>query len=87
MRSSGVQQLEGNDFLTLRTAHALEPAMAVIGAPDHNDAGVAIELLAAADKLRRQSGQGHARGKSAPGSETWTTTSPHPAVRRAPRTG
>jgi predicted ATPase/class 3 adenylate cyclase len=41
------------------TAHALESAAVVIGAPGHGDAGVAIELLAAADQLRRQSGQGH----------------------------
>jgi len=39
-------------------AHALEAAAVVIGAPGHGDAGVAIELLAAADQLRRQSGQG-----------------------------
>jgi len=41
------------------TAHALEAAAVVIGAPGHGDASVAIELLAAADELRRQSGQGH----------------------------
>ncbi len=39
-------------------AHALETAAVVIGAPGHGDAGVAVELLAAADQLRRQSGQG-----------------------------
>jgi predicted ATPase/class 3 adenylate cyclase len=39
-------------------AHALEAAAVVIGAPGHGDAGVALELLAAADQLRRQSGQG-----------------------------
>jgi hypothetical protein len=37
-------------------AHALEAAAVVIGAPGHGDAGLAIELLAAADQLRRQSG-------------------------------
>jgi len=37
-------------------AHALEAAAVVIGAPGHGDAGVAVELLAAADQLRRQSG-------------------------------
>jgi predicted ATPase/class 3 adenylate cyclase len=41
------------------TAHALESAAVVIRAPGREDVGVAIELLAAADKLRRQSGQGH----------------------------
>jgi hypothetical protein len=41
------------------TAHALEAAAVVIGAAGHGDVGVAIELLAAADELRRQSGQGH----------------------------
>jgi predicted ATPase/class 3 adenylate cyclase len=41
------------------TAHALEAAAVVIGAAGHGDADVSIELLAAADELRRQSGQGH----------------------------
>jgi hypothetical protein len=41
------------------TAHALESAAVVIGAPGPGNTRVAIELLAAADKLRRQSGQGH----------------------------
>jgi predicted ATPase/DNA-binding XRE family transcriptional regulator len=41
------------------TAHALESAAVVIAAPGHGDAGLAVELLAAADQLRRQSGQGH----------------------------
>jgi hypothetical protein len=41
------------------TAHALEAAAVVIGAAGHGDTGVPIELLAAADELRRQSGQGH----------------------------
>jgi len=41
------------------TAHALESAAVVIGGPGHGDPGVAVELLAAADELRRQSGQGH----------------------------
>lgn len=39
-------------------AHALEAAAVVIGARGHGDAGVAIELLAAADQLRHDSGQG-----------------------------
>jgi predicted ATPase/class 3 adenylate cyclase len=39
-------------------AHALEAAAVVIAVPGHGDAGPAIELLAAADQLRRQSGQG-----------------------------
>ena len=41
------------------TAHALESAAVVIGAPGRGDRGVAVELLAAADQLRRQSAQGH----------------------------
>jgi predicted ATPase/class 3 adenylate cyclase len=41
------------------TAHALEAAAIVIAAAGHADAGVPNELLAAADELRRQSGQGH----------------------------
>jgi predicted ATPase/class 3 adenylate cyclase len=41
------------------TAHTLESAAVVIGAPGPGDTRVAIELLAAAEKLRRQSGQGH----------------------------
>lgn len=41
------------------TAHALEAAAVVIRAAGHGDVGVPIELLAAADELRRQSGQGH----------------------------
>jgi predicted ATPase/class 3 adenylate cyclase len=41
------------------TAHALEAAAVVIGAAGDEDADVAMELLAAADQLRRQSGQGH----------------------------
>jgi hypothetical protein len=40
------------------TAHALEAAAVVIGA-GHEDAGLAVELLAAADDLRRRTGQGH----------------------------
>jgi predicted ATPase/class 3 adenylate cyclase len=41
------------------TAHALETAAVVIATAGHDDVGSAIELLTAADKLRRQSGQGH----------------------------
>jgi predicted ATPase/class 3 adenylate cyclase len=41
------------------TAHALEAAAVVIGAAGHGDKGVSSELLATADELRRQSGQGH----------------------------
>jgi predicted ATPase/class 3 adenylate cyclase len=41
------------------TAHALEAAAVVIATAGHDDVGSAIELLAAADELRRQSGQGH----------------------------
>ena len=41
------------------TARALEAAAVVIGTAGHGDAGVPLELLAAADELRRQSGQGH----------------------------
>jgi hypothetical protein len=41
------------------TAHALEAAAVVIGAAGHRDKGVSSELLATADELRRQSGQGH----------------------------
>jgi len=41
------------------TAHALEAAAVVIAPAGHDDVGPAIELLAAADELRRQSGQGH----------------------------
>ena len=41
------------------TAHALEAAAVVITAAGHEDADVPIELLATADELRRQSGQGH----------------------------
>jgi hypothetical protein len=41
------------------TAHALESAAVVIAAPGHGDVALAVELLAAADQLRRQSGQGH----------------------------
>jgi hypothetical protein len=41
------------------TAHALEAAAVVISAAGREDAGRAGELLAAADDLRAQSGQGH----------------------------
>jgi predicted ATPase/class 3 adenylate cyclase len=41
------------------TAHAVESAAVVIGSPGHADVSVAVELLAVADELRRQSGQGH----------------------------
>jgi hypothetical protein len=41
------------------TAHALEAAAVVIGTAGRKDDSTAIELLAAADELRHQSGQGH----------------------------
>jgi predicted ATPase/class 3 adenylate cyclase len=41
------------------TAHALEAAAVVIGTAGQQDAGLPVELLAAAEELRRQSGQGH----------------------------
>ncbi len=41
------------------TAHALEAAAVVIGTAGYRDAGRAADLLAVADELRRQSGQGH----------------------------
>ena len=41
------------------TAHALEAAAVVIAAAGGEDAGRAVDVLAAADELRGQSGQGH----------------------------
>jgi predicted ATPase/class 3 adenylate cyclase len=41
------------------SAHALEAAAVVIGTAGQQDAGLPVELLAAAEELRRQSGQGH----------------------------
>lgn len=41
------------------TAHALEAAAVVIGAAVEEGGSLATELLAAAEELRRQSGQGH----------------------------
>jgi hypothetical protein len=41
------------------TAHALEAAAVVIGMASQPEPHLAMELLAAADELRRRSGQGH----------------------------
>jgi hypothetical protein len=66
------------------TAHALEAAAVVIGTAGHGDAGVPLELLTAADELRRQSGQGHRPWRYAPGSEIWRTALPYPTPASAP---
>ena len=67
------------------TAHALEAAAVVIATASRNGDSLALELLAAAEQFRHQSGQEHTHGRYGPGWGHWRPASVHQALHRTPR--